>query len=150
LSRSRHQVDVGEVAAVNLIGSPQYLHSAFSNLVSNAVRYTPNEGRITIAWRVSPDGSARFTVSDTGYGIPAEHIPRITERFYRVSTSRSRALGGTGLGLSIVKHVLALHGARLEIESEVGRGSTFACVFGPERVLIASAEPTSAAATVAP
>lgn len=149
LSRGRHRVSVGEVAAINLVGSPQYLQSAFSNLVSNAVRYTPNDGQITIAWHASSDGGARFTVSDTGYGIPAEHVPRITERFYRVSTSRSRALGGTGLGLSIVKHVLALHGARLEIESEVGRGSTFACVFGPERVLASSAESTPATATVA-
>ena len=72
---------------------------------------------------------------DTGYGIPAAHLPRITERFYRVSTSRSRELGGTGLGLSIVKHVLGLHQARLAIDSDVGAGSTFTCVFGPERVL---------------
>jgi len=74
-------------------------------------------------------------VADTGHGIPAEHLPRITERFYRVSTSRSRETGGTGLGLSIVKHVLQLHHGQLAIESEVGVGSTFACVFGPERVL---------------
>ena len=83
------------------------------------------------------DGGARFAVADTGYGIPAEHLPRITERFYRVSTSRSRETGGTGLGLSIVKHVLQLHQAQLTIESEVGVGSTFACVFGPERVAAA-------------
>ena len=150
LSRDRHAVEVGEVDPVDLVGAPQYLHSAFSNLVSNAVRYTPAGGQITMSWTRLPGGGARLAVSDTGYGIPAEHIPRITERFYRVSTSRSRALGGTGLGLSIVKHVLALHGARLEIESEVGRGSTFACVFGPERVLAAGSEPGRVAARVAP
>ncbi len=148
LSRGRHVVELGEIAPLDLVGAPQYLHSAFSNLVSNAVRYTPPGGRITIAWQQLPNGGARLAVSDTGYGIPAEHIPRITERFYRVSTSRSRALGGTGLGLSIVKHVLALHGARLEIESEVGRGSTFACVFGPERAHAAAVEPGLVTATV--
>lgn len=150
LSRGRHRVELGEVAALNLLGAPQYLQSAFSNLVSNAVRYTPTDGRIAISWQALADGGARLAVSDTGYGIPAEHIPRITERFYRVSTSRSRALGGTGLGLSIVKHILALHGARLEIESEVGRGSTFACVFGPERTVAPTRESTPPAITVAP
>lgn len=150
LSRGRHAVEVGGVANLDLVGAPQYLHSAFSNLVSNAVRYTPTGGRIEIGWSRLPNGGARLAVRDSGYGIPAEHIPRITERFYRVSTSRSRGLGGTGLGLSIVKHVLALHGARLEIESEVGRGSTFACVFGPERVVAAEAVPGRDAARVAP
>jgi two-component system phosphate regulon sensor histidine kinase PhoR len=118
-----------------LIGSTDYLHSAFSNLVSNAVRYTPAGGRIEISWQASANDGARFVVADTGYGIPAEHLPRITERFYRVSTSRSRESGGTGLGLSIVKHVLQLHRARLEIESELGVGSTFSCVFTGERLL---------------
>lgn len=150
LSRGRHAVGIGEVATIDLVGAPQYLHSAFSNLVSNAVRYTPSGGRIEIGWSRLPDGGARLAVRDSGYGIPAEHIPRITERFYRVSTSRSRVLGGTGLGLSIVKHVLALHGARLEIESEVGRGSTFACVFGPGRVVTPDAGPGRDAARVAP
>ena len=75
-----------------------------------------------------------LSVRDTGYGIPTSHLPRITERFYRVSTSRSRESGGTGLGLAIVKHVLSLHQGHLHVESEVGRGSTFACVFGPARV----------------
>jgi two-component system, OmpR family, phosphate regulon sensor histidine kinase PhoR len=111
------------------------LHSAFSNLVSNAIRYTPARGRVEIAFRRLPDGGAALSVRDSGFGIPAEHLPRLTERFYRVSTSRSRESGGTGLGLSIVKHILGLHQARLAIESEVGRGSTFSCVFGPERVL---------------
>jgi two-component system phosphate regulon sensor histidine kinase PhoR len=135
LSQGRHAITLVRTSDMDLRGSTDYLHSAFSNLVSNAVRYTPEHGRIEIAWQSTPDGGARFAVADTGHGIPAEHLPRITERFYRVSTSRSRETGGTGLGLSIVKHVLQLHHGQLAIESEVGVGSTFACVFGPERVL---------------
>ena len=134
LGQGRHHVTVEDDAGCDLTGSPKDLHSAFSNLVANAVRYTPGEGRIGIRFSRTPDGGARLAVTDTGYGIPETHLSRITERFYRVSTSRSRESGGTGLGLSIVKHVLSLHQARLEIESEVGRGSTFACVFGPARV----------------
>ena len=98
------------------------------------MRYTPAGGSIAIRFQRDPAGGAVLSVRDSGYGIPAAHLPRITERFYRVSTSRSRESGGTGLGLSIVKHVLNLHQARLEIESEVGRGSLFACVFGADRV----------------
>ncbi|HVI58989.1 MAG TPA: phosphate regulon sensor histidine kinase PhoR [Luteimonas sp.] len=134
LSQRRHQVDVEDAAGVDLWGSTRELHSAFSNLVANAVRYTPAGGSIAIAFARAPDGGATLSVRDSGLGIPAAHLPRITERFYRVSTSRSRESGGTGLGLSIVKHILQLHQARLEIESEVGRGSTFTCRFGPERV----------------
>ena len=135
LSQGRHQVVVLDEAQCDIDGSAKELHSAFSNLVSNAVRYTPTGGRIEVAFRRLPDGGVALSVRDSGFGIPAEHLPRLTERFYRVSTSRSRESGGTGLGLSIVKHVLGLHQARLVIESEVGRGSTFTCVFGPERVL---------------
>jgi two-component system phosphate regulon sensor histidine kinase PhoR len=135
LSQGRHAVTLVRTSDMDLRGSTDYLHSAFSNLVSNAVRYTPEHGRIEISWQPAPDGGARFAVADTGHGIPAEHLPRITERFYRVSTSRSRETGGTGLGLSIVKHVLQLHHGQLAIESEVGVGSTFTCVFGAERVL---------------
>ena len=135
LSQGRHKIVLHRESELDLSGSADYLHSAFSNLVSNAVRYTPAGGRIEISWRNADDGEARFAVADTGVGIPAEHLPRISERFYRVSTSRSRETGGTGLGLSIVKHVLQIHGARLEIESEVGVGSTFSGVFGPERLL---------------
>jgi two-component system phosphate regulon sensor histidine kinase PhoR len=135
LSQGRHTVTLVRTSDCDLRGSTDYLHSAFSNLVSNAVRYTPEGGRIEISWQPTADGGARFAVADTGYGIPAEHLPRITERFYRVSTSRSRETGGTGLGLSIVKHVLQLHDGRLTIDSELGVGSTFACQFGPERVL---------------
>ena len=134
LSQRRHEFVVEGDRSLDLRGSQQYLHSAFSNLVSNAVRYTPQGGRITIRWQRDGDG-ARFSVTDTGYGIPPEHLPRIAERFYRVSTSRSRATGGTGLGLSIVKHVLNVHQARLEVASEVGTGSTFSCVFEAERLL---------------
>ena len=133
LSQGRHEVVVADVAGMDLWGSVRELHSAFSNLVSNAVRYTPAGGRIGIEFR-RDGGGAVLAVTDSGYGIPEAHLPRLTERFYRVSTSRSRETGGTGLGLAIVKHVLGLHQARLSIESEVGRGSTFACVFGAERV----------------
>jgi two-component system, OmpR family, phosphate regulon sensor histidine kinase PhoR len=133
LSQGRHEVIVEDNAGVDLWGSNKELHSAFSNLVSNAVRYTPAGGAIRIQFR-REDKGAVLEVIDSGYGIPAAHLPRITERFYRVSTSRSRESGGTGLGLSIVKHVLNLHQARLEIASEVGRGSTFSCHFGAERV----------------
>jgi two-component system, OmpR family, phosphate regulon sensor histidine kinase PhoR len=137
LSQGRHAIVADARCALDLRGSPQYLHSAFSNLVSNAVRYTPAGGRVEIRWAPRGDG-AEFSVSDTGQGIPPEHLPRITERFYRVSTSRSRASGGTGLGLSIVKHVLGLHAARLEIESELGAGSRFACVFDASRLVDAA------------
>lgn len=134
LSRGQHSIQCEDALQMDLSGSPADLHSAFSNLVSNAVRYTPAGGRINIRFERHGEG-ARLAVNDTGHGIPAAHIPRLAERFYRVSTSRSRERGGTGLGLSIVKHVLHLHQARLSIESEVGHGSTFACHFGPERLL---------------
>jgi len=134
LSQGRHSISVESTAEADLRGSPKDLHSALSNLVSNAVRYTPNGGSITIRWKRSADG-ATYSVSDTGFGIPASHLARLTERFYRVSSSRSRDSGGTGLGLSIVKHVLNLHQARLTIESTPGQGSTFACHFGAERLL---------------
>jgi len=134
LSQHRHTIEIEDVAQVDLWGSQKELHSAFSNLVSNAVRYTPAGGRIDIRFERDAVGGAILSVRDSGYGIPAAHLPRITERFYRISTSRSRESGGTGLGLSIVKHVLNLHQAVLEIESEVGRGSCFACHFGPDRV----------------
>lgn len=142
LSQGRHTVELEDGARVDLLGSNKELHSAFSNLVSNAVRYTPAGGRIRIAFRpdASQPGGIVLAVEDSGYGIPAAHLPRITERFYRVSNSRSRETGGTGLGLSIVKHVLHLHQARLEIDSEVGVGSRFACHFGAERVVARALE----------
>ena len=134
LSQKRHAITVEDLAGVDLWGSTRELHSAFSNLVGNAVRYTPDGGVIAVRFHRDTDGGATLEVSDSGYGIPAAHLPRITERFYRVSTSRSRESGGTGLGLAIVKHVLGLHQATLSIESEVGRGSVFRCRFGAERV----------------
>jgi len=138
LSQGRHAIEVEDAAGVDLHGSPAELHSAFSNLVANAVRYTPAGGRIRVVFMPERDADggagAVLAVTDTGHGIPAAHLPRITERFYRVSGSRSRESGGTGPGLSIVKHVLALHQARLEIRSDVGAGSTFSCHFGAARL----------------
>jgi two-component system phosphate regulon sensor histidine kinase PhoR len=141
LSQGRHRISVDDDARIDLCGSTKELHSAFSNLVANAVRYTPADGEIHVRFGRDPDGGATLSVRDTGYGIPAAHLPRLTERFYRVSTSRSRESGGTGLGLAIVKHVLGLHDARLDIASEVGKGSTFACRFSPARVLPRDALP---------
>jgi two-component system phosphate regulon sensor histidine kinase PhoR len=134
LSQGRHRIVLESTAGADLLGSPKDLHSALSNLASNAVRYTPTGGSITIRWQREPAGAV-YSVSDTGFGIPAAHLARLTERFYRVSSSRSRDSGGTGLGLSIVKHVLNLHQARLRIESTPGAGSTFACHFGGARLL---------------
>lgn len=139
LSRGAHQIVVQRDLEADLSGSAKDLHSAFSNLVSNAIRYTPEGGRITIAWR--PEGAGGvLEVIDTGHGIAPQHLPRITERFYRVSNSRSRDSGGTGLGLSIVKHVLMQHQARLDIESRPGAGSRFACVFDGARLRVPGAE----------
>ena len=110
------------------------MRSAFSNLISNAIRYTPDGGEIGIRWKIK-DKKGLFVVSDTGVGIEPEHIPRLTERFYRVDSSRSRDTGGTGLGLAIVKHILNRHQARLKIKSAVGKGSEF-CIEFPEKRLI--------------
>jgi two-component system phosphate regulon sensor histidine kinase PhoR len=143
LSQGRHSITVESTAELDLLGSPKDLHSALSNLVSNAVRYTPTGGRITIRWERTAEG-ANYSVIDTGYGIPADHLSRLTERFYRVSSSRSRDSGGTGLGLSIVKHVLGLHQARLDIRSTPGQGSTFTCCFGRERLLAPEVHDTRA------
>jgi len=120
--------------ALALMASSQELHSAFSNLVSNAIRYTPDGGNIFLKWEVR-NHEAVFSVSDTGLGIEQKHIDRLTERFYRVDRSRSRETGGTGLGLSIVKHILSRHQARLEVESEFGKGSTFSAVFPKARIV---------------
>ena len=144
LSQGRHRIVVTDEAGIDLWGSNKELHSAFSNLVSNAVRYTPVDGEIAVRFTRDADGGATLSVRDSGYGIPAAHLSRITERFYRVSNSRSRESGGTGLGLAIVKHVLGLHGARLDITSEVGKGSEFACHFTPERVHARDIHPVAA------
>ena len=116
-----------------LLGSEPELYSAACNLISNAVKYTPESGRVSIRWFVDEAGG-HLEVTDTGVGIPEEAIPRLTERFYRVDKGRDRARGGTGLGLAIVKHVLNRHGARLDIASELGSGSTFTCHFPPARI----------------
>jgi two-component system phosphate regulon sensor histidine kinase PhoR len=128
-----------------LAGSGSELHSALSNLVSNAVRYTPAGGTVRSGWRILDDGRAEFFVQDSGPGIAPEHIPRLTERFYRVDRSRSRDTGGTGLGLAIVKHVVQRHGAELKIESTPGKGSRFAIIFPASRVRL----PVAAAALAA-
>lgn len=133
LSQGRHRIALQKQSGAWLWGSQRELHSAFSNLVSNAVRYTPDGGSIALCWREEND-RAIFSVADTGIGISREHIPRLTERFYRVDRGRSRGNGGTGLGLAIVKHVVARHQARLEVLSEPDMGSTFSVVFGHERV----------------
>ena len=119
------EFDTGAAQWQDIAGNPAELQSALSNLISNAVRYTPGGGRIVVRWEKDADGGAVFSVQDTGPGIAPEHIPRLTERFYRVDRSRSRETGGTGLGLAIVKHVLQRHGAALEIRSTLGKGSTF-------------------------
>jgi two-component system, OmpR family, phosphate regulon sensor histidine kinase PhoR len=134
LSHGRHHITVDAGFNGHLIGSPKDIHSAFSNLVSNAIRYTAAGGSVRIGLSGDGQQGVDFYVIDTGFGIPADHISRLTERFYRVSTSRSRELGGTGLGLSIAKHVLNLHQAELVIKSIPGKGSEFRCRFPPQRV----------------
>lgn len=143
LSQGRHDIQLHLESNARLIGNGQELYSALANLVSNAVRYTPEGGQVRLGWRLTDSGSACFSVKDDGEGIEARHIPRLTERFYRVDRGRSRATGGTGLGLAIVKHVLQRHQARLKIESVVGKGSTFAAQFPAERI-VPGAGPASA------
>ena len=145
LSQGRHRVVLSLESQARLIGNSQELYSALANLVSNAVRYTPAGGQIGIVWSPGENGGMVFKVTDTGEGIEPQHIPRLTERFYRVDRGRSRATGGTGLGLAIVKHVLQRHQARLRIDSTVGKGSSFAAVFPAERV-IPSTVPAAGAA----
>ena len=128
--------DVGQHC--ELAGSQLELHSAVFNLVGNAVRYTPADKSIRVRWQVQPDGGGLLTVEDTGPGIASEHLPRLTERFYRVDRSRSRDTGGTGLGLAIVKHVAQRHGADLRIESGLGKGSRFSITFPASRVRVLS------------
>lgn len=136
LSQGRHQIEVIVAQDAAITGGTEELRSAFGNLVSNAVRYTPKGGRVTLTWSTDAKGGGLFSVLDTGIGIAAEHIPRLTERFYRVDRGRSRETGGTGLGLAIVKHVLLRHQATLEIRSELGVGSDFRIVFPPWRSIV--------------
>jgi two-component system, OmpR family, phosphate regulon sensor histidine kinase PhoR len=136
LARAEHPRDINLRidSRAQLLGSEPEVHSAFSNLVDNAAKYTPPSGSIEMRWWTDGEG-AHFSVADTGIGIPPEHIPRITERFYRVDPGRSRATGGSGLGLAIVKHVLQRHAATLHIRSTVGAGSTFTCTFPTDRIV---------------
>ncbi len=134
LSGAKHPLRMEIASAANLLGNRDELRSAFSNLLSNAIRYTPEGGAILLRW-FERGGQPVFLVQDSGIGIAAQHIPRLTERFYRVDRSRSRETGGTGLGLAIVKHIAMRHQAKLEVLSEEGKGSTFVLVFPIKRVL---------------
>jgi len=138
LSGGKHAIRVQSTTRSELAGAEPELLSAVANLVTNAVRYTPAGGEIDVAWRQLPDGVGELSVCDTGVGIAREHIPRLTERFYRVDGSRSRETGGTGLGLSIVKHVLQRHGGQLQVESEPGKGSKFKLILPASRIRQAS------------
>ena len=132
LSGAQHPLRMEIASAVNLLGNRDELRSAFGNLLSNAIRYTPKGGAILLRW-FERGGQPVFSVQDSGIGIAAQHIPRLTERFYRVDRSRSRETGGTGLGLAIVKHIAMRHQAKLEVLSEEGKGSTFSLVFPNRR-----------------
>ncbi|WBY02228.1 phosphate regulon sensor histidine kinase PhoR [Ramlibacter tataouinensis] len=145
LGKDSHEFVFESPAGLEVGGASPELLSAMSNLASNAVRYTPVGGRIEARWRLLPDGRAEFSVRDTGPGIPPEHLPRLTERFYRVDRSRSRETGGTGLGLAIVKHVAQRHGAELRIDSQPGAGSTFAIVLPAARARMLTPPPPGGA-----
>jgi two-component system phosphate regulon sensor histidine kinase PhoR len=141
LWQQTHDMRFHGVKGMEIAGSATELQSAIFNLVSNAIRYTPAQQRIEVTWQLSGDGEGVFSVQDSGAGIAPEHIPRLTERFYRVDRSRSRETGGTGLGLAIVKHVAQRHGAELKIASIPGTGSTFSVVFPHTRVRVATVDP---------
>jgi two-component system phosphate regulon sensor histidine kinase PhoR len=133
LSGGKHRIEVESEPGIDLVGSEKEITSAFGNLVSNAIRYTPERGTVRLHWHGTPEGAA-FDVVDTGIGIAPEHISRLTERFYRVDRGRSRETGGTGLGLAIVKHALVRHGAALDVSSTPGKGSRFSARFTGPRV----------------
>jgi two-component system, OmpR family, phosphate regulon sensor histidine kinase PhoR len=135
LSQGRHTFLFECNTSVGLLGDEQEILSAFGNLISNAIRYTPDGGDITVQWDRNAKGQGIYSVRDTGPGISSEHLPRLTERFYRVDRSRSRDTGGTGLGLAIVKHIASRHQAQLQIESVVGVGSVFTLIFPAERTV---------------
>lgn len=134
VARPVHDIQATEGPAFWVSGAKTELLSAMSNLMSNAVRYTPGGGQIRAGWRLRQDGGGEFYVTDSGPGIAAEHLPRLTERFYRVDRSRSRETGGTGLGLAIVKHVAQRHGGQVEVQSVLGEGSTFIIALPSQRV----------------
>ena len=141
LSAGRHVIVFAAPVGASIAGAESELQSGLGNLVGNAVRYTPDGGRIEVAWRVADNGSGEISVTDTGPGIARVHLSRLTERFYRVDGSRSRESGGTGLGLAIVKHVMQRHGGELDIASEPGKGSTFRLIFPALRVRAAAPLP---------
>jgi two-component system phosphate regulon sensor histidine kinase PhoR len=128
-------IDIKLDSSANLLGEETELQSVVSNLVANAVRYTPADGEVTISWSVDAEGG-HLAVQDTGIGISEDDIPRVTERFYRTDGGRTRQRGGTGLGLAIVKHALRRHDAELEIRSRLGQGSTFVCHFPRDRLAL--------------
>ncbi len=134
LSGGRHTITLEMGGPQTLYGSADEIRTAFTNLVTNAIRYTPDGGSIRLSWKTADEGP-RFSVTDTGIGIEAKHIPRLTQRFYQVDKSRSRQVNGTGLGLSIVRHILLRHEGYLDIESEPGKGSTFSAQFS-RRILV--------------
>jgi two-component system, OmpR family, phosphate regulon sensor histidine kinase PhoR len=147
LSAGRHEMSLDAQPGIEVAGIESELTSAMANLLGNAVRYTPDGGRIAVQWRVREgDGCAVFEVRDNGIGIAREHLPRLTERFYRVDGSRSRDTGGTGLGLAIVKHVAQRHGGEIEMQSEPGKGSLFRLVLPAARVRARGADVTASAA----
>ncbi len=143
LSAGRHEFKLEMESSAKVQGNAAELRSAFGNLISNAVRYTPQGGNIVIRWNELAEGKVLFSVRDSGIGIAHEHIPRLTERFYRVDRSRSRETGGTGLGLAIVKHIVNRHQGNLEIVSEEGKGSTFSIVFPVKRNLLYCSKPSA-------
>ncbi|WP_175820137.1 MULTISPECIES: phosphate regulon sensor histidine kinase PhoR [unclassified Burkholderia] len=134
LSSGHHDIAFSIDETLGVTGAQTELFSAFANLVTNAIRYTPDGGKIVVSWR-REGAQGVFSVTDSGFGIPAADLPRLTERFYRVDRSRSRDTGGTGLGLAIVKHVLQRHDAHLYVQSEEGRGSTFTARFPGSRII---------------
>jgi two-component system phosphate regulon sensor histidine kinase PhoR len=134
LSNGKHRLNLEIASDAKLSGSRDELRSAFTNLLTNAIRYTPEAGEILLRW-AEKDGCPTYCVRDSGIGIAPQHIPRLTERFYRVDRSRSRETGGTGLGLAIVKHIAMRHQAKLDVMSEEGKGSTFSLVFPSRRAL---------------
>ena len=135
LSAGRHHFDWHVDDTLDLLGAESELASAVSNLLTNAVRYTPDGGQISVQWQRTSEGGAAYSVRDTGIGIAKRHLPRLTERFYRVDRGRSRAVGGTGLGLAITRHIALRHEAELRVQSEPGHGSVFTLVFPPDRVV---------------
>ena len=134
LEQNERRVELFIETHVNLLGDEEELRSAFSNLLINALKYSPSDKPVKVRWQKNLEGYAQFEVEDFGEGIPNNEIPRITERFYRVEVKRNRKINGTGLGLAIVKHILVRHDAKLEVESQLGKGSRFRCLFPPKKL----------------